>query len=40
MFLSTAAYFSNIKEVARQIKEKKVRTPDAEVSEKDIDPIH
>lgn len=32
MFLSTASYLSNLKESLRQIKEKRVRTPDSEVS--------
>lgn len=32
MFLSTASFLANLKESLRQIKEKKVRTPDGEIN--------
>jgi hypothetical protein len=40
MFLSTASYISNLKENLRQIKDKKVKTPDAEISPNNIEPLH
>lgn len=40
MFLSTASYISNLKENLRQIKDKKVKTPDAEISSANIEPLH
>jgi hypothetical protein len=40
MFLSTASYISNLKESLRQIKEKKVKTPDGEISAANIEPVH
>ena len=40
MFLSTAAYLANLKESLRQIKEKKVRTPDGEISGANIEGGH
>jgi hypothetical protein len=40
MFLSTATFISKAKEVAEQIRERKVSTPDAEVSYAQIEPIH
>ena len=40
MFLSTASFLACSKEVLSQIKDKKVRTPDAEISLNNIEPIH
>jgi serine/threonine protein kinase len=36
MFLSTASYLSNLKESLKQIKDKKVKTPDAEITASNI----
>jgi hypothetical protein len=40
MFLSTAGYLANLKESLRQIKEKKVRTPEGEITASSIEPAH
>ena len=40
MFLSTAAFLGNLKESIRQIKEKKVRTPEGEITGANIEPAH
>lgn len=40
MFLSTSAYLANLKESHRQIKEKKVRTPEGEITASNIEPAH
>lgn len=40
MFLSTAAYLANLKESLRQIKEKKVKTPEGEINANSIEAAH
>lgn len=40
MFLSTAAYLANLKESLRQIKEKKVKTPEGEINSNSIEAAH
>ncbi len=40
MFLSTATFLAYLKESLRQIKEKKVRTPDGEITGASIEPAH
>lgn len=40
MFLSTAGYLANLKESLRQIKEKKVRTPEGQINANSIEPAH
>ena len=40
MFLSTAAYLANLRESLRQIKEKKVRTPEGEITGTGIEGAH
>lgn len=40
MFLSTASYLSHLKENLKQIKDKKVKTPDGEISAANIEPVH
>lgn len=40
MFLSTAAFLGNLKDSIRQIKEKKVRTPEGEITGANIEPAH
>ena len=40
MFLATGAFLANLKESLRQIKEKKVRTPEGEITAAAIEPAH
>ncbi len=40
MFLSTSSYLVNLKENLKQIKDKRVKTPDGEISLNLIEPIH
>lgn len=40
MFLSTATFLAALKDSLRQIKEKKVRTPDGEITGAIIEPAH
>jgi len=40
MFLSTATFLSYLKDSLRQIKEKKVKTPDGEITAASIEPAH
>lgn len=40
MFLSTSSYISSLKYNLKQIKDKKILTPDKEISGSDIEPIH
>jgi hypothetical protein len=40
MFLSTACFLANLKESLRQIKDKKVRTPEGEITAAGIEPAH
>lgn len=40
MFLATTAFLANLKESLRQIKEKKVRTPEGEITAASIEPAH
>lgn len=40
MFLSTSCYLVNLKDNSQQLKDKKVKTPDAEISLANIEPVH
>jgi hypothetical protein len=40
MFLSTASYIAHLKENLRHIREKKIKTPDGEISQANIESIH
>lgn len=40
MFLSTASYLSHLKESLKQIKERKVKTPDGEISSANVEALH
>ncbi len=40
MFLSTASYLAHLKDNLRQLKDKKVKTPDGEVSPANLEPLH
>lgn len=40
MFLSTTSYISNLKDNLKSLKEKKIKTPDGEISQANIESIH
>lgn len=40
MFLSTAEYLSYLNENVHQVKDKKVKTPDGEITSANIEPVH
>lgn len=40
MFLSTAGFLANLKDSLRQIKEKRIRTPDGQITATSIEPAH